>query len=217
MNYSSTIEFKSEVDPTIVYQLVKMSHARRIDLNTTASGVIAKLSDIDSQIEAVDNEIKRASDIARISPCSCGPDCEKATIPEELLPNIEDRHLKVTGICPVPGCSCRRPQPDPTIGGYEKFLELQQTRQNIIFTELYPVYIRWGVSSMSGLTIDGVEADIDMLIRKGPEMLIGELGRRIQKTINLSPEEVLGFKLPSTFGEQSDGQTSGTSAPTAKP
>ena len=42
------------------------------------------------------------------------------------------------------------------------------------------LYVRWGLLSISGLRIDGQEADVDLLIQKGPESLAREIATAIK-------------------------------------
>lgn len=55
--------------------------------------------------------------------------------------------------------------------------------------EIDRLYLRWGLQSVEGLTIDGQEANADLLIEKGPEDLCGEIVARIKLECGLSEEE----------------------------
>src|SRR5262245_48224415 len=130
MDYNPTLEFKSQHVPGLVYVLRKMSHKRRITLNTETAAINHELEELDSQIEQVTKELTRAEEAARLEPCSCSPKCAEATFPPDVVKLLdEDRHLKVSSMCPVPGCGCRQPKPDESIGSYASQVQLNQRRE----------------------------------------------------------------------------------------
>ncbi len=202
VEYCSISEFESKLVPGVKYTLQKMSHGRRMVLNRSASPIYSEMNEIQRQIDTVQEELERAESEAKISPCTC----KHPVSPDSKA----DCHDDKSGRCVRKGCQCRKPCPDPEIGSYDKKAEL-------VINKLYPVYIRWAVIDVQGLNIQlpsgsSVAATTDTLLSDGPEFLIPELGEYIQQLMKLSPDEVMGFKLPSTSAAQVDGKINDTVA-----
>lgn len=227
LSYESTVVFKSLVAPEVSYKLRKASHKRRTKLNLDAAKIFSKINDLQRQLAPINEEINRAEEAAKIESCECkhsldpsDPEIVKlitrvADLNKDL--KLEDQivlenvcHKSDTRACLIASCSCRKPNPDPAIGDYAKKAEVFSQLVSVMEDELYPIYIRWGVTVIQGLKIDGVDATVDTLIEDGPEALIPELGAEIQRLIRLTPEESLGFKSPTTSGAPVDGQKNGT-------
>ncbi len=51
------------------------------------------------------------------------------------------------------------------------------------------LYIEWGLAEVKGLSIDGLPANVDLLIEKGPEKLLEEVISTIRSETELSEEE----------------------------
>jgi hypothetical protein len=51
------------------------------------------------------------------------------------------------------------------------------------------LYLEWGLAEIQGLLIDGSEADIDLLICRGPEGLIEEIISQIESESGLTEDE----------------------------
>ena len=51
------------------------------------------------------------------------------------------------------------------------------------------LYVRWGLVSIEGLELDGVAADVDGLIERGPEELCREIAQAVRQQCFLSEEE----------------------------
>ena len=202
MEYRSTIEYQSKVADGVTFTLRRMSHARRIALNVKAAATLTKINELQQRLEPINEEIERAEAAAKLEPCTCS--------------HSPEGHDKETLRCTVRGCGCRKPNPDPEIGDYAKHVSIQGEVLQALVNELYPIYIRWGVSEVQGLNIDGKPATPDSILESGDERLVAELGSEIQRLIRLGPDETLGFKQPTTSGAAVDGQTS-TDPSTAPP
>jgi hypothetical protein len=55
--------------------------------------------------------------------------------------------------------------------------------------EVERLYLRWGLQSIEGLTIDGQSASVDGLLEAGPEDLVREILDAIKRECGLSAEE----------------------------
>jgi len=55
------------------------------------------------------------------------------------------------------------------------------------------LYLEWGLAEVKGLSIDGVLADADLLIAKGPENLLEEMISAIRSETQLSEDERKNF------------------------
>jgi|SRR5579871_2827471 len=68
--------------------------------------------------------------------------------------------------------------------------ELQERIEaNLLAHQIDATYLRWGLSKVEGLKIDGDEPTADLLIEKGPEGLTKEIVIAIKSECGLSEEE----------------------------
>lgn len=225
LSYLSTTEFHSKLAPGVTYRLRKLSQKRRIELNLRTAEVASKIADLQRSLDPVNEEIERAEAIARIEPCACNHPLEETHQPvkdaleiakaADQVELVDLCHLASTNRCLVHRCPCREPKPDPAVGNYAKRKEIQDKVLEVAYSEMHPIYIRWGVAEIQGLDIDGSPATVDSLISDGPESLVNELGEEIQRLLVMSPDEVLGFKQPTTSGAAVDGKEKSTTAPSA--
>ena len=51
------------------------------------------------------------------------------------------------------------------------------------------LYVEWGLERVEGLSIDGQDASVALLLEKGPEDLCVEIAREVQRECGLSEEE----------------------------
>jgi len=51
------------------------------------------------------------------------------------------------------------------------------------------LYVEWGLERVEGLSIDGQDASVTLLLEKGPEELCAEIAHEVQKECGLSEEE----------------------------
>jgi hypothetical protein len=55
--------------------------------------------------------------------------------------------------------------------------------------EIDRLYLRWGLVGLDELSIDGMPADTDLLIERGPETLCREIVAEVRNECGLSDEE----------------------------
>ncbi len=60
---------------------------------------------------------------------------------------------------------------------------------NILSCAIDRLYLQWGLSRLSGLTIDGVDATAELLAEKGPEELVREIVDAVKGQCGLSESE----------------------------
>jgi len=65
--------------------------------------------------------------------------------------------------------------------------------------EVDRVYLEWGLDSIEGLTIDGEEPTVAVLVERGPEELVREIIEVVKRESGLSEEERKNSSSPSTF------------------
>jgi hypothetical protein len=87
----------------------------------------------------------------------------------------------------------------------------------LLHGEWYPAWIRWGVDSISGLTIDGTPATIDSLCESGPSDLTEEIFLAVIAESGLSTPETKNLELPITSDAPVDGKTSSSIVSDATP
>lgn len=85
----------------------------------------------------------------------------------------------------------------------------------IDITELTPRYIRWGLLSIEGLTIDGEPATVETLISDGPEEIIPEIRDAIKSRLGLTVVQQKNSQAPTTSHEAAGVEPKPTIAATA--
>lgn len=59
----------------------------------------------------------------------------------------------------------------------------------LLESEINLTYLKWGLQSIGGLTVDGAEATPEVLAEKGPEGLFREALTAVRAQVGLTPEE----------------------------
>ena len=59
----------------------------------------------------------------------------------------------------------------------------------LLESEINLIYMKWGLKSISGLTVDGADATPEILAERGPENLFREVLTAIRAQAGLTPEE----------------------------
>jgi hypothetical protein len=75
-----------------------------------------------------------------------------------------------------------------------EFLEASERLEDrmeaaLLESEINLTYLKWGLKSISGLTVDGAEATPELLAEKGPETLFREVLKAVRAQAGLAPEE----------------------------
>ena len=65
----------------------------------------------------------------------------------------------------------------------------ERIEAGILAQEIDALYVRWGLVSVHGMTIDGEPANCESLIEKGPEELVSEVVRAVKLQCGLSEAE----------------------------
>lgn len=197
MDFTSSQTFISSVDPSVAFTLQKMTRGRRIKFNLQMAPLLEKertlgteASDVDAQTDPYRAEAKKAA-------CTCHH------TPEE--------HDVESGACTAKDCRCKWPAIPPELQA--KTVDIIQRIKNLEQMEFEPALIRWALTSITGLEIDGAPATAETLIESGPEEIVSEIVSEIRKLMGLSPEERKNSELPTTSGALAAGQTPNMSAP----
>jgi len=66
----------------------------------------------------------------------------------------------------------------------------EKIEAGILAQEIDAMYLRWGLVSVDGMTIDGEPAECESLIENGPEELVGEIVRAVKSQCGLSEAEI---------------------------
>ena len=75
-----------------------------------------------------------------------------------------------------------------------EFLEASEKMEDrmeaaLLESEINLTYLRWGLKSISGLTVDGADATPEILAERGPENLFREVLKVVRTQAGLTPEE----------------------------
>lgn len=81
--------------------------------------------------------------------------------------------------------------------------------------KINPAYVRWGLHSIEGLTIDDTPATVESLIESGPRDLYNEILDAIKKESGLDERQQGESEPLTTSGAQVDGRKTSTSAEAA--
>jgi len=65
----------------------------------------------------------------------------------------------------------------------------EQVEANLLTQQIDELYLRWGLTALKGLTIDGEAATAGSLIESGPEELTKEIAAAIKAQCGLSEDE----------------------------
>ena len=65
----------------------------------------------------------------------------------------------------------------------------EQTEASLADLLTTRLYVEWGLERVEGLSIDGQDASVSLLLEKGPEELCAEIAHAVQKECGLSEEE----------------------------
>lgn len=103
----------------------------------------------------------------------------------------------------------------------DKAVELSTEATIVQLTELDPIYVRWGLSSISGFSINGEEVTQkdpgDIMLQSGPEDLVYEITNAIKKRLGMTVDDQKNSKSPTTSpavdGEIIRTTTAGTVSP----
>jgi hypothetical protein len=222
MNYLTVSEFESKLLPGLKYKLKKMSYGRRMAINAEMGGVLSELADINRERQPLIDDIEEAEEAAKLEPCICKHPPTKPSDDQNATDQQNtDKHDPVTGRCIVPRCHCREAHPSIE-DAYAQKAALDDKEMSVVLAKIWPIRIRALVDKIEAderlegrFEINGQPATIDSLLSDGPEPLIGELAREVNRLFNLTGDEALAFRSPGTSGAVAAGQTSGTNAPTA--
>lgn len=66
----------------------------------------------------------------------------------------------------------------------------EKIEAGILAQEIDAMYLRWGLVSVHGMTIDGEPADGERVLEKGPEELVSEIVRAVKSQCGLSEAEI---------------------------
>ena len=88
--------------------------------------------------------------------------------------------------------------------------------QSVLITELYPLYIKWGIQSVEGLTVNGEACTAPEGLKWGPEKLYHEALGLVQERMGLTEKQIKNLSSLTTSTEPEGGETSDTIAPIAE-
>jgi hypothetical protein len=107
------------------------------------------------------------------------------------------------------------PVDERTADQLEDLMRMADELDTIAGGDIDPAWLRWGLRKLEGLTIDDVEADVEMLISDGPPALFSEIVDVIKKTAQLNGEDEKNSESPIISGGVMGGTTTDTTAPPA--
>lgn len=65
----------------------------------------------------------------------------------------------------------------------------QRMDAGVLRAEIERLYVEWGIQSVSGLLVDGVEADVAGMIERGPEEVFREALSAVRREAGLTDDE----------------------------
>jgi hypothetical protein len=207
-NYQTTTTFQSTLVEGLVYKLRKMSQKRRMAVKASAASVYAEIRDLGAKGRPLEKEDSEARNAAKLEPCQC------AGHTHADLPDKKDGTKDDSRRCAEVRCECRKPV---FRDGLEKdLIEFYDEWNSLHAEKLYPILIREFVADVSGIDIDEKPVTVDFLFGEDtPDPVIIEVGQAIDRLMNLSFEEQLGFKQPGTSSAPADGTQTSSIVPPA--
>ncbi len=215
MEYSSTISFTTEYDPSITVVIRKPSYGERLDLDDRTQAYRTSLRKIGRRTAALDKQVApdrrkfEAQNAAKIRTLKAAlpkaPDAAAAQEGEpfsraELEAQIADLQSLVFD--------------EPLDVAFERDEATAEMLQ-VVARDYNPILLRWGVIEIQGLLIQGQPAGIEELLSSGPIDLVYEIKDQIERVMGLRGDELKNSSLPSISSAPADGKTSDTTVSAA--
>jgi hypothetical protein len=209
MNYCSRTTIQSTTCEGVSFVIHKMNEKRRVDREMQVATIRTRLIETQKTLKALIDEAMPAEQLLT----STELDIEKA-IPSDdsgigartLAASLKAERQKNKEL--------RDAAPASPLGEIDK---TNAEFDNILHSEWYPAWIKWGLYSIEGLSIDDAPATVDTLIDSGPPELVTEIFQAIQKASGLSAATGEALPLPGTSAGPGDGKTSSSTATSAEP
>ena len=159
---------------------------------------IARLRDLQDELEILNDGLKESVARAKISPCTC----------------VHGVHDEETGRCSVDGCNCRRP--DFSLADYRKISEVAVSIQRLTEEQIKPAALRLALVEVSGLTIDGnANPTADDILELAGDDFVSEISSEIETLLGLRGEPAKNSESPTTSGAPAGGAMSLSGVPSA--
>jgi hypothetical protein len=199
MNYISTKTIESKVEPGVRFVLRRMNERRRQRLNEQQAPAAEKLRPLFDEYLPLNREYGEA-------------------IRKSREVRVAERKAAIDGGATTREALTAFP-PGPVEFADEKlkrWAELQGEIRKIEAAEQEVTALRYVVSRIEDLEIDGAAAGLDELLEDGPDGLREEILREVKRELGLLPEEVENLSSPSTSPAAVDGaKTTGAAEPAA--
>jgi hypothetical protein len=159
---------------------------------------IARLRDLQDELEILNDGLKESVARAKISPCTC----------------VHGVHDEETGRCSVDGCNCRRP--DFSLADYRKISEVAVSIQRLTEEQIKPAALRLALVEVSGLTIDGnANPTADDILELAGDDFVSEISSEIETLLGLRGNAAKNSESPTTSGAPAGGAMSLSGVPSA--
>ncbi len=103
----------------------------------------------------------------------------------------------------------------PRAGAEQEHRRLDAEYAMLHQTRIIPAYIRAGLVSVDGLTVDGAAADTAAVLAAAPDALLDEIFAACVAASDLSESQRKNWQSPGSSDAPEAGQTSSTTAPAA--
>ncbi len=101
----------------------------------------------------------------------------------------------------------------PRAGSENDYRRLDAEYSILHQTRIVPAYIRAGLVSIEGLTVEGAAADTEAILRAAPDALLDEIFAACVAASDLTEEQRKNWQSPGTSAAPEAGQASSTTAP----
>jgi hypothetical protein len=242
MEYTSSYEIQSTTSTGVTFTIHKPSHGRRVEFDRLNADFRDRMRKIRKRSELINKEIQRQRDLfntklekelaerkqavvvlepesseaqahyPEIDRLSNGLEMERLRSILVNLPSNTDKSVSQTLLEQIIALSRNAVSFEVPAELSDEQDQLNMQTAIEIHAAYKPARVRWGLKSISGLTIDGAPASVEALLSDGPGDLVNEIYDAIEKASNFTPEQLKNSSWPITSSAVADGLKTNTTA-----
>lgn len=188
MDYVSTKTIESKAVPGVSFVIKKMTARRRDALRDLQEPFMERMRPIREQRQPLHDEYVAAIDQAK---AAVKPERDKLVA--EGLTRAEAEEKVPLGKIDFPN------------DRFQEWAKLTEEIRRIDTSEMTPAAVRYCLQSITGLTVDGEPATLDLILENGPDELYNEIAHEVARELGVLPEEAENLSSPSTSAAAVDG------------
>jgi len=201
MNIQTTESFKSKVYPGVTFEIRKFTEREAAQLRFDLAGLTERLVILTSDAEVIRGKYP---ELDKVTEANLDQD-EK-----EKLSEAEREALEVERKAREAAVLEAMRKIDPADWG--RLITINNEVDKIGRLEITPKWVRAGLLSVKGLTVDGKEAGVSEFLEHASDAAFDEVSDRIRQHAELSGDDRKNSESPSTSATPVEGETPDTTA-----